>query len=120
MVHCPRGRGRPLILPVLGLVALAIASDPAAIPAPLAHALAPVVLGYRYNVVGNRADVRTPTRPGLVLEGGGPDIDESFRWMIERSGGGDFLVIRTSGTDAYNDYIHAMSTPAGTRPDSVA
>jgi cyanophycinase len=44
--------------------------------------------------------VVTPTLLGLVLEGGGTDIDESYRWMIERSGGGDFLVIRTSGTDA--------------------
>src|SRR4051794_36261423 len=58
--------------------------------------------GYRYHLVGNPGDVVTATRPGLVLEGGGTDIDESFRWMIDRSGGGDFLVIRTSGTDAYN------------------
>jgi cyanophycinase len=52
--------------------------------------------------------------------GGGADIDECFRWMIERSGGGDFLVLRTSGTDAYDPYIYEMSTRAGTKPHSVA
>jgi len=76
--------------------------------------------GYRYYSVGNPADVSTATRPGLVLEGGGTDIDESFRWMIDRSGGGDFLVIRTSGTDAYNRDIFDMVTPLGRRADSVA
>jgi cyanophycinase len=75
---------------------------------------------YQYLLVGNEADAVTPTRPGFVLEGGGTDIDESFRWMIERSGGGDFLVIRTSGTDAYNDYIYAMRTATGLQVDSAA
>lgn len=75
---------------------------------------------YSYFLVGNRQDTRTPTRPGLVLKGGGTDIDESFRWLIERSGGGDFLVIRSTGTDAYNDYIYDMTSPSGLRPSSVA
>jgi cyanophycinase len=74
----------------------------------------------QYLLVGNEADVVTPTRPGFVLEGGGTDIDDSFQWMIERSGGGDFLVIRTSGTDAYNDYIYAMRTATGRQVDSAA
>ncbi len=76
--------------------------------------------GYQYLLLGNEADVVTPTRPGLVLEGGGTDIDESFEWMIQRSGGGDFLVIRTSGTDAYNPDIHAMRAANGLRADSAA
>jgi cyanophycinase len=52
--------------------------------------------------------------------GGGDDIDECFEWMIERSGGGDFLVLRTSGTDAYNAYLYDMATNTGVKPDSVA
>lgn len=76
--------------------------------------------GYRYNLVGNPEDVATSSRTGLVLMGGGKDIDEAFRWMIGRSGGGDFLVIRSTGTDAYNDYIYDMTAPGGERPDSVA
>ncbi|AGA25457.1 cyanophycinase [Singulisphaera acidiphila] len=76
--------------------------------------------GYRYHLVGNPGDVVTATRPGLVLEGGDTDIVESFQWMIDRSGGGDFLVIRTSGTDAYNKDIFDITTPRGQRADSVA
>ena len=75
---------------------------------------------FAFSLVGNPADVSTETKPGFVLEGGGTDIDDSFTWMIDRSGGGDFVVIRTSGTDAYNPYIQAMTTPEGRRADSVS
>ncbi len=40
--------------------------------------------------------------------------------MIDRSGGGDFLVIRTSGTDAYNQDIFNITTPHGVQANSVA
>ncbi|MBZ0094574.1 MAG: cyanophycinase [Sulfuricella sp.] len=64
--------------------------------------------GYEYYVVGNAGDVTTATTAGLLLMGGGPDVDEAFQWMSKKSGGGDFVVIRASGTDAYNPYIYAM------------
>jgi cyanophycinase len=76
--------------------------------------------GGRYLLVGNPGDVAARTTAGLVLAGGGADLDEAFRWMIGRSGGGDFLVVRTTGTDAYNDYVFDMTAPGGIRPDSVA
>lgn len=68
--------------------------------------------GYEYYVVGNAGDVTTATTAGLLLMGGGPDVDEAFEWMSKKSGGGDFVVIRASGTDAYNPYIYAMG-PGG-------
>jgi cyanophycinase-like exopeptidase len=40
--------------------------------------------------------------------GGGLDVAVAFEWMIKQSGGGNFLVIRTDGTDAYNPWIYAM------------
>jgi cyanophycinase-like exopeptidase len=43
-----------------------------------------------------------------MLMGGGKDIDAAFQWMCDRSGGGDFLVLRASGTDAYNPYIRDL------------
>ncbi len=61
-----------------------------------------------YYFVGNKEDAMKPTSPGLVLMGGGTDVDEAFKWMIERSGGGDFVIIRASGTDAYNQYIYEL------------
>jgi len=63
---------------------------------------------YSYFRVGNPADVTTTTRAGTVLMGGGTDVDAAFQWMCGRSGGGDFLVIRATGTDAYNPYIQSL------------
>ncbi|MEJ7805958.1 MAG: pre-peptidase C-terminal domain-containing protein, partial [Telluria sp.] len=58
--------------------------------------------------VGNTTPRSTVTNGGMVLMGGGLDVDEALKWMISKSGGGDFVVLRSSGTDAYNDYIYAM------------
>jgi cyanophycinase len=63
---------------------------------------------YQYHVVGNGEDVKTETSGGLALAGGGKDVDAAFQWMITKSGGGDFVVIRASGTDAYNPYIKSL------------
>lgn len=65
---------------------------------------------YQYFVVGNQNDVVTTTAAGTVLMGGGSDVDAAFQWMIGKSGGGDFVVIRTTGTDAYNPYIYGLGT----------
>jgi len=66
--------------------------------------------GFQAFIVGNPADVpQSPSlTPGLVLMGGGTDVDAAFQWMCQRAGGGDFVVIRTSGTDAYNPYIQQL------------
>lgn len=64
--------------------------------------------GYQHILIGNPADVTTATSGLLVLQGGGTDVDENFIAMGARSGGGDFVVIRASGTDAYNPYIFGL------------
>ena len=69
---------------------------------------------FEYYAIGNRflpVIVQLPTEPSLVAMGGGPDVDSAFRWMIERSGvrpgtGGRFVIIRATGTDAYNPYLY--------------
>src|SRR6476659_2865130 len=63
---------------------------------------------YSYFRVGNANDVATSTTPGTVLMGGGTDVDAAFQWMCQRMDGGDFLVIRATGTDAYNPYIQQL------------
>lgn len=65
---------------------------------------------YEHYLVGNAADVVLPAPPTstTLLMGGGPDVDAAFPWMIAKAGGGDFVVIRSRGTDAYNPYIYAM------------
>lgn len=77
---------------------------------------------YSYFVTGN-ADApvlvsQPPATPSLVLMGGGPDVDAAFRWMIERAGvrpgtGGRLVVIRATGTEAYNPYIYYSDAANG-------
>ena len=70
-----------------------------------------VKLPYTYSVSGNIADVPVNlplASSGLALVGGGIDVDAVFKWMGEKAGGGDFLVLRATGTDAYNRYIDRL------------
>jgi cyanophycinase len=71
------------------------------------HAVTPARSGpgFRYYVTGDPTDVVTPTRGLWVLQGGGDDVPENFARMGEYGGGGDFVVLRASGADDYDDYI---------------
>lgn len=71
-----------------------------AAPAPNSHS--------QYWRIGNPKDIHTKTHGGFALIGGGKDLDSAFVWLCERSGGGDFLVLRASGTDAYNPYVQGL------------
>jgi cyanophycinase len=63
---------------------------------------------YTYYRLGNDSDVSARTSPAIVLMGGGTDVDAAFVEMCKRAGNGDFLVIRATGTDAYNPYIMGL------------
>ena len=71
---------------------------------------APPKPAYEYYVVGSSSNVTRATTAGQLLMGGGMDVDAAFVWMIDKSGGGDFVVIRATGTDAYNPYIFDLGT----------
>ena len=79
---------------------------------------------YQYFRVGNSKDAQTKTQAGFALMGGGSDLDPAFQWMCERSGGGDFLILRARRTDAYNPYLqglcHLNSVATLVIPDRVA
>lgn len=83
---------------VLGLLLMPLMARPAAAEADP---------GYEYFVKGSPEDAHTTTSPGLLLAGGSTDQDAAMQWLIGKSGGGDFVVIRASGTDAYNPYIYS-------------
>ena len=74
----------------------------------------------------------SPT-PGIVLMGGGTDVDAAFDWQIAHADGGDFVILRATvrmrcreisgvpkrsrhairaclqGSDGYNDYVWELS-----------
>ncbi len=56
-------------------------------------------------LVGDPADVRAASTRGLILMGGGTDVDAAFVWQRDRIDGGDVVVLRASGADGYNDYL---------------
>lgn len=59
-------------------------------------------------VVGDTSNVVKTVSGGMVLMGGGADVDAAFKWMIEKSGGGDLVILRATGTDAYNPYVNSL------------
>src|ERR1700675_1032477 len=63
---------------------------------------------FQYFRLGNKEDVRIRPRGGTAMMGGGDDLDEAFRWLCEKGNGGDFLVLRASGDDDYNDYVNKL------------
>jgi cyanophycinase-like exopeptidase len=96
-----------LISTTAGLVLLAAcqSESPAASPASVGQRTdATGSLG----LVGDAADVSRTTAGGTMLMGGGTDVDAAFQWMISKSGGGDFLILRATGSDAYNAYVYGL------------
>ncbi|HET9626519.1 MAG TPA: pre-peptidase C-terminal domain-containing protein [Kofleriaceae bacterium] len=73
----------------------------------------PVPSGLVASLVGNAGDACvTPTEPGFLLMGGGTDVDAAFATRIKpRLAGGDIVVLRTTGTDAYNTYFQGLMAP---------
>ena len=72
-------------------------------------------------IVGNAADSgKNPVNgPALILMGGGADVDASFsQRAFPVANGGDVVIIRTSGSNGYNDYLYTLVSGA-TKPDSV-
>ena len=63
---------------------------------------------YQYFRLGNSRNAHAKPTGGVALMGGGKDLDAAFQWMCRRSDGGDFLILRATGTDAYNPYVEQI------------
>jgi cyanophycinase len=63
---------------------------------------------YQYTRIGHKDDVKTTTMSGIAMMGGGKDLDEAFAWLCQRANGGDFLILRAIGDDAYNPYVNGL------------
>lgn len=72
-------------------------------------------------LTGNAADSgRNPVNgPAMLLMGGGAEVDTAFSdRAYPIANGGDIVVLRTTGTNGYNDYLYNLVSGA-LKPDSV-
>ncbi len=64
--------------------------------------------GLERYLVGEEGDADVePQGPGLILMGGSTDVDAAFAWWKPLVNGGDVVILRTSGSDGYNDYLYS-------------
>ena len=60
---------------------------------------------YTEFATGSATDVDTNHESGICLMGGLTENDEAMTWFLERTDGGDVVVLRASGRDGYNNYF---------------
>lgn len=77
-------------------------------------ALASLVLAaedYKYILTGDSANAVVKTQPGFLLAGGGRDVDDAWRWFLNKAGGGDIVILRASGADGYHSFPKRLGIP---------
>jgi cyanophycinase len=45
-----------------------------------------------------------------MLEGGAEDVEEAWRWFLERAGHGDIVVLRATPDEGYDDWLRGFAT----------
>lgn len=66
-----------------------------------------IAQNYTSYIVGDTSDVSTPCQYRITLMGGAAEHDSASKWFLRGAGGGDVLVLRTSGSDGYNNYFYS-------------
>jgi len=68
------------------------------------------VFGQAYTsyFTGSTSDISTNPLGGICLMGGATEHDEAMKWFLQRANGGDILVLRTSGSNGYNNYLYSQ------------
>ena len=59
-------------------------------------------------IVGDTSNVNAVTSFGTVLMGGSTDVDAAMKWMINKSKGGDVVILRATGSTGYNQYLYDL------------
>ncbi|OYQ36654.1 hypothetical protein CHU92_09580 [Flavobacterium cyanobacteriorum] len=63
--------------------------------------------GYTSYFTGNTNNITTVTTPGTCLMGGATENDNAMIWLLQKANGGDVVVLRTSGSNGYNNYFYS-------------
>jgi cyanophycinase len=63
---------------------------------------------FQYIRLGSAQDAQVRSFAGTAMMGGGSDLDAAFAWLCGKANGGDFLILRAGGDDAYNSYVNGL------------
>jgi cyanophycinase len=67
-----------------------------------------IASSYQYIRIDAKTDSTATPSSGTAMMGGGNDLDDAFRWLCTKGNGGDFLILRAIGDDAYNSYVNGI------------
>ncbi|MEZ4781975.1 MAG: T9SS type A sorting domain-containing protein [Flavobacteriaceae bacterium] len=62
---------------------------------------------YTEYATGSTTDITTNHSFGICMMGGSSENDNAMRWFLNKTDGGDIVVLRASGSDGYNDYMYS-------------
>lgn len=63
--------------------------------------------GYTSYFTGNTTNISTNTEFGVCLMGGATEHDNAMKWLLQKANGGDVVVLRSSGSNGYNNYLYS-------------
>lgn len=63
--------------------------------------------GYTSYFTGNATNITTNTEFGVCMMGGATEHDNAMIWLLQKAGGGDVVVLRSSGSNGYNNYLYS-------------
>ena len=62
---------------------------------------------YTEYATGSNVDAITNNSFGVCMMGGSSESDEAMEWFLNKTDGGDIVVLRASGSNGYNDYLYS-------------
>jgi cyanophycinase-like exopeptidase len=63
--------------------------------------------GYTSYFTGNPTNITTTTEFGVCIMGGATEHDNAMIWLLQKANHGDIVILRSSGSDGYNDYLYS-------------
>lgn len=63
--------------------------------------------GYTSYFTGNTTNITTTPEFGVCMMGGATEHDNAMKWLLQKANGGDVVVLRSSGSNGYNDYLYS-------------
>jgi cyanophycinase-like exopeptidase len=63
--------------------------------------------GYTSYFTGNPTNITTTPQFGVCLMGGATENDNAMIWLLNKANGGDVVVLRSSGSSGYNNYLYS-------------